>query len=80
MVCDLARRGLRPPVVQADRNGIPLLPVPAPGTLAQITTPGQAQDSYLLALAVANLGKVATFKSRLATKAVCWGAGWGLFD
>jgi hypothetical protein len=36
----------------------------------QITTPGQVTDTYLLALAVANRGKLATFDRRLSTKAV----------
>jgi toxin-antitoxin system PIN domain toxin len=36
----------------------------------QIATPGQVTDTYLLALAVANHGQLATFDRRLATKAV----------
>jgi hypothetical protein len=36
----------------------------------QITTPGQVTDTYLLALAVANAGKLATFDRRVSTKAV----------
>jgi toxin-antitoxin system PIN domain toxin len=37
---------------------------------AQILTSGQVTDSYLLALAVANHGKLATFDRRLSPKAV----------
>lgn len=37
---------------------------------AQITTPGQVTDAYLLALAVKMGGKLATFDRRLVTKAV----------
>ena len=49
--------------------------------VAQITTPGQVTDSYLLALAVANGGKLATFDRRLSTKAVRGGrAGFCLID
>lgn len=36
----------------------------------EITTSGQVTDTYLLALAVANGGKLATFDRRLSTKAV----------
>jgi uncharacterized protein len=36
----------------------------------QIMTPGQVTDAYLLALAVANEGQLATFDRRLATRAV----------
>lgn len=36
----------------------------------QITTSGQVTDTYLLALAVANGGQLATFDRRLVTKAV----------
>ena len=36
----------------------------------QIMTPGQVTDAYLLALAVANEGQLATFDRRLSTKAV----------
>jgi predicted nucleic acid-binding protein len=36
----------------------------------QITTPGQVTDSYLLALAVKNRGRLATFDRRLSTRAV----------
>jgi hypothetical protein len=36
----------------------------------EIVTPGQVTDTYLLALAVANGGKLATFDRRLSTKAV----------
>lgn len=36
----------------------------------QIMTPGQVTDTYLLALAVANKGRLATFDRRLSTKAV----------
>jgi hypothetical protein len=36
----------------------------------QIVTPGQVTDAYLLALAVANKGQLATFDRRLSTKAV----------
>jgi toxin-antitoxin system PIN domain toxin len=37
---------------------------------AQIRTPGQVTDSYLLALAVAHDGRLATFDRRLSVKAV----------
>ncbi len=37
VVSDLARRALRPPVADSERNGIPLLPVKAHGVLV---TPG----------------------------------------
>jgi len=37
---------------------------------AQILTSGQVTDSYLLALAVAHQGRLATFDRRLSTKAV----------
>lgn len=40
----------------------------------QIMTPGQVTDSYLLALAVANKGQLATLDRRLSTKAVRHGA------
>jgi predicted nucleic acid-binding protein len=36
----------------------------------QIMTPGQVTDAYLLALAVANKGQLATFDRRLSTRAV----------
>jgi hypothetical protein len=36
----------------------------------QIATPSQVTDTYLLALAVANRGKLATFDRRLSSKAV----------
>ena len=36
----------------------------------EIATPGQVTDTYLLALAVANKGQLATFDRRLSTKAV----------
>jgi uncharacterized protein len=36
----------------------------------QIATPGQVTDAYLLALAVANQGQLATFDRRLSSKAV----------
>jgi toxin-antitoxin system PIN domain toxin len=36
----------------------------------QIATPAQVTDTYLLALAVANKGQLATFDRRLSTKAV----------
>ena len=36
----------------------------------RITTPGQVTDAYLLALAVANRGQLATFDRRLSTRAV----------
>jgi predicted nucleic acid-binding protein len=39
-------------------------------TMVQIITPGQVTDAYLLALAVANEGQLATFDRRLSTKAV----------
>ena len=35
-----------------------------------VATPGQVTDTYLLALAVANAGRLATFDRRLSTKAV----------
>jgi toxin-antitoxin system PIN domain toxin len=38
--------------------------------LAQVTTPGQVTDTYLLALAVANDGQLATFDRRLSARAV----------
>ncbi len=37
---------------------------------ARILTPGQVTDSYLLALAAAHQGSLATFDRRLSTKAV----------
>ena len=37
---------------------------------AQITTPGQVTDAYLLALAITHGGQLATFDRRLATKPV----------
>jgi hypothetical protein len=47
----------------------------------QIATPGQVTDTYLLALAVANSGQLATFDRRLATKAVRRGkAGLHIID
>ncbi len=39
-------------------------------TSASILTPGQVTDSYLLALAVAHQGRLATLDRRLSTKAV----------
>jgi predicted nucleic acid-binding protein len=42
--------------------------------IAQIMTPGQVTDTYLLALAVANKGRLATFDRRFSTKAVRRGA------
>lgn len=36
----------------------------------QIATPGQVTDTYLLALAVANEGQLATFDRRLSPKSV----------
>jgi uncharacterized protein len=36
-------------------------------------TPGQVTDAYLLAIAVANKGRLATFDRCLWTKAVCGG-------
>jgi uncharacterized protein len=39
----------------------------------QIMTPGQVTDADLLALAVANKGRLATFDRCLWTKAVCGG-------
>lgn len=36
----------------------------------RITTPGQVTDTYLLALAVANRGRLATFDRRLSPQAV----------
>jgi toxin-antitoxin system PIN domain toxin len=41
---------------------------------AKLSTHGQVTDSYLLALAVAHRGKLATFDRRLATNAVTGGA------
>src|SRR6185437_13789211 len=38
--------------------------------IGQIATPGQVTDTYLLALAVANKGQLATFDRRLSPKAV----------
>jgi toxin-antitoxin system PIN domain toxin len=38
--------------------------------LDQVTTPGQVTDTYLLALAVANGGQLATFDRRLSPRAV----------
>ena len=38
--------------------------------MGQITTPAQVTDSYLLALAVAHHGQLATFDRRLSAKAV----------
>ena len=38
--------------------------------LSRLTTSGQVTDSYLLALAVAHSGRLATFDGRLATSAV----------
>jgi toxin-antitoxin system PIN domain toxin len=38
--------------------------------IAQVATPGQVTDTYLLALAIANRGQLATFDRRLSTKAV----------
>jgi predicted nucleic acid-binding protein len=38
--------------------------------VGQIMTPGQVTDTYLLALAVANKGQLATLDRRLSTKAV----------
>jgi predicted nucleic acid-binding protein len=37
---------------------------------AEILTPGQVTDSYLLALAVAHGGRLATFDRRLSVRAV----------
>jgi toxin-antitoxin system PIN domain toxin len=46
-----------------------------------IATPGQVTDTYLLALAVANSGQLATFDRRLSTKAVRHGkAGLHIID
>jgi toxin-antitoxin system PIN domain toxin len=42
---------------------------------AHILTPGQVTDSYLLALAVAHGGRLATFDRRLSVKAVTGGKG-----
>jgi len=41
----------------------------------RIATPGQVTDTYLLALAVANKGQLATFDRRLSPKAVRRGRG-----
>jgi toxin-antitoxin system PIN domain toxin len=47
----------------------------------QIATPGQVTDTYLLALAVANEGQLATFDRRLSPKAVRGGrAGLHIID
>jgi predicted nucleic acid-binding protein len=47
----------------------------------QIATPGQVTDTYLLALAIANKGQLATFDRRLSTKAVRRGrAGLHVID
>jgi len=43
--------------------------------VVQILTSGQVTDSYLLALAVAHGGFLATFDHRLSTKAVKGGKG-----
>ena len=48
---------------------------------ADITTPSQVTDTYLLALAVAKGGQLATFDRRLSTKAVRGGrAGLHVID
>ncbi len=44
VVSDLARRGLRPPVMRADRNGIPLLPVKASGVLVTLDIVNALRD------------------------------------
>jgi predicted nucleic acid-binding protein len=47
----------------------------------QVTTPGQVTDTYLLALAIAKGGQLATFDRHLSTKAVRSGkAGLHLID
>jgi hypothetical protein len=43
---------------------------PAVCDISRLTTSGQVTDSYLLALAVANSGRLATFDNRLVTSAV----------
>jgi hypothetical protein len=43
---------------------------PAVCDTARLTTSGQVTDTYLLALALANAGRLATFDHRLATSAV----------
>ncbi len=49
--------------------------------VAHISTPGQVTDTYLLALAVANGGRLATFDRRLSTNAVRGGkAGLHVID
>jgi toxin-antitoxin system PIN domain toxin len=49
--------------------------------VAQITTPGQVTDTYLLALAIARGGQLATFDRRLSAKAVRGGrAGLHVID
>lgn len=49
--------------------------------VARVATPGQVTDTYLLALAVANRGQLATFDQRLSTKAVRGGkAGLHVID
>ena len=49
--------------------------------VTQIATPGQVTDTYLLALAIAHGGQLATFDRRLATKAVPRGkAGLHVID
>ena len=48
---------------------------------AQIATPGQVTDTYLLALAVVRGGQLATFDRRLSAKAVRGGkAGLCVID
>ncbi len=41
-----------------------------------IETPSQVTDTYLLALAISNGGRLATFDRRLSTRAVRGGPGW----
>lgn len=49
--------------------------------IVQVTTPAQVTDTYLLALAVVNGGRLATFDRRLATRAVRHGrAGLQVID
>ena len=44
VVSDLARRALRPPVTQAERNGIPLLPIKGPGVLVTLDIVNALRD------------------------------------
>lgn len=44
VVSDLARRALRPPMAPMARNGIPLLPVKAPGVLVTLDIVNALRD------------------------------------